>query len=241
VDKDGINDAVRHQYLHVVISLASDLVNTPTETVPSLRSNERCLCLLMLYVGLLLSLGFAVQARSDTACLYIGSPFTAFHGTSACPPQCNMSGFFTTATPLAPDLVENDGQFQFDVTPTSYEFTDGVTVATNFNSCFDFFSVGTDNSGNVVSYTVHGAVNSTAQVSHLENGQTVISVTSTLEDSTHSHTITVGAEDGHDALSNRDESAALGELQKHLDEQRQRAADVLAGRAQVKKITQQLQ
>jgi hypothetical protein len=89
--------------------------------------------------------------------------------------------------------------------------------------------------------TVHGAVNSTAQVSHLENGQTVISLTSKLEDATHSHTVTIGAEDGHDALSNRDESVALAELQKHLDGQRQRAADVLAGRAQVKKLTSQLQ
>ncbi len=88
--------------------------------------------------------------------------------------------------------------------------------------------------------TVHGAVNTTASVSHLENGQTVISLTSILDDATHLHTITVGAEDGHDAVSNRKEGDAIVELQKHLDEQRQRAADVLAGRAQIKKLTAQL-
>ena len=88
--------------------------------------------------------------------------------------------------------------------------------------------------------TPHGPVDSSAEILHLENGQTVISLTSTLDDSTHSHTITVGAEDGHDALSNRDESVALEELQNHLDAQRNRAADVLAGRAQIKKLTVQL-
>ena len=88
--------------------------------------------------------------------------------------------------------------------------------------------------------TVHGAVNSTAHVSHLENGQTVISLTSVLDDATHSHTVTIGAEDGHDAVSNRNEADAVSELQKHLDEQRQRAANVLAGRAQIKKLTAQL-
>jgi len=89
--------------------------------------------------------------------------------------------------------------------------------------------------------TPHGAVNSSAEISHLENGQTVINITSILGDAKHSHTVTVGAQDGHDALSNREESVALAELQKHLDEQRQRSADVLSGRAQIKKISQQLQ
>jgi hypothetical protein len=89
--------------------------------------------------------------------------------------------------------------------------------------------------------TPHGPVDSSAEISHLENGQTVIKLTSALDGAAHSHAVTVGAEDGHDALSNRDEAVALAELQKHLDEQRQRAAGVLAGRAQIKKITQQLQ
>jgi hypothetical protein len=88
--------------------------------------------------------------------------------------------------------------------------------------------------------TVHGAVNSSATISRLENGQTEIRLTSVLDDATHSHTITVGAEDGHDAVSNRSEADALTELQQHLDEQRQRAADVLSGRAQIKKLTTQL-
>jgi hypothetical protein len=89
--------------------------------------------------------------------------------------------------------------------------------------------------------TKHGDVESNAEITHLENGQTVISIASTLGDAKHAHTVTVGAVCGNDALLNRDEATALAELQKHLDEQRQRAADILAGRAQIKKLTQQLQ
>lgn len=35
-----------------------------------------------------------------------------------------------------------------------YGFTDGATVATNFNSCYDFFSIGTDSSGDIDSFTI---------------------------------------------------------------------------------------
>jgi hypothetical protein len=65
-----------------------------------------------------------------------------------------MSGFFTVSSPLAPNMVDNGQQFQFNVAPKLFVFTDGSTVATNFNSCFDFFSVGTAASGQIDAFTI---------------------------------------------------------------------------------------
>jgi hypothetical protein len=96
----------------------------------------------------------ATAAQADTAYVYLGNPFTGFSGTDQCPPQCGMLGFFIVATPLAPNMAGGGGQFQFDVTPLAYVFTDGSSVATNSNSCYDFFSIGTNSSGNIDSFTI---------------------------------------------------------------------------------------
>jgi PEP-CTERM motif len=94
------------------------------------------------------------SAHADTAYIYQGNPFTGFHGTYQCPPQCGMLGFFIVATPLAANMAGGGGQFQFNVSPIAYVFTDGASVATNSNSCFDFFSIGTDSSGDIDSFTI---------------------------------------------------------------------------------------
>jgi hypothetical protein len=85
--------------------------------------------------------------------------------------------------------------------------------------------------------TEHGDVSSTAEVLHTDNGQVLLHVVSQLGDATHSHTVTVGAEDGKDAISTMSEEELRTALQSHLDATRNDAANILSGRARVSKIT----
>jgi len=89
--------------------------------------------------------------------------------------------------------------------------------------------------------TEHGDVSSTADVQYSDNGQVVLHVTSTLGAAKHEHRVTVGAEDGSDAISTLSEDALKLSLQSHLDKVRDDAAKILSGRAKVQKITSQLQ
>jgi hypothetical protein len=88
--------------------------------------------------------------------------------------------------------------------------------------------------------TEHGDVVSTAEVLHTDNGQILLHITSKLGDATHEHRVTVGAEDGKDSLSTLSEADLQTSIQKHLDEKRAEAAQVLAGRAKVAKISANL-
>jgi hypothetical protein len=83
---------------------------------------------------------------------YTGNAFTGFHGTDACPPQCGISGFFTIAGPPPVDLIGSWGQFEFNVTPLAYSFTDGDVTFTNSDSCFDFFSISTSGTGDITAW-----------------------------------------------------------------------------------------
>jgi hypothetical protein len=89
--------------------------------------------------------------------------------------------------------------------------------------------------------TEHGNIVSTAEVLHTDNGQVLLHITSKLGDSKHEHRVTVGAEDGHDAVSSMSEADLQTSLQRHLDEKRTEAARILVGRAKVAKITALLQ
>jgi hypothetical protein len=104
-------------------------------------------CLIFLFV-------FAPLADADTTYTYTGNPFTSFHGSSACPPQCKITGSFTIAGPPPVNLTLSDQQFQFDITPLAYSFTDGNTTWTNANSCPDFFAISTDASGNITNWVM---------------------------------------------------------------------------------------
>jgi hypothetical protein len=81
--------------------------------------------------------------------------------------------------------------------------------------------------------TKHGDCSTVAEITHTDNGQTVIRLTAELAGHTHEHTVTVGAEDGYDALAElTDGGVAL--LQQHLDQARDKAARILAARVAVK-------
>lgn len=85
--------------------------------------------------------------------------------------------------------------------------------------------------------TEHGDVVSNVTVTHTDNGQVVLHIISKLGEATHEHRVTVGAEDGKDRLSTLPESELQAIIQKHLDEKRDEAAQVLVGRARVAKIS----
>jgi hypothetical protein len=82
----------------------------------------------------------------------------------------------------------------------------------------------------------YGTVNSSAEIFYTDNGQAVIHITSTLGEARHEHRITVGSEDGRDMVGSLSEDELKASLQKHLDEKRQQAADILNGRAKVAKV-----
>ena len=88
--------------------------------------------------------------------------------------------------------------------------------------------------------TEHGDVVSSASVSHTDNGQVVVHITSKLGNATHEHKVTVGAVDGKDRVSALSEAELQAAIQKHLDEKRDEAAQVLVGRARVAKISANL-
>lgn len=106
---------------------------------------------------LMILLGFALLANADTVTVYTytGNSFTNFNGSYACPPQCSLTGVFTVAGLPPANLSGGTGlQFDFNVLPLAYSFTDGHVTATNANSCYDFFTIGTDSSGNITAWTI---------------------------------------------------------------------------------------
>jgi len=88
--------------------------------------------------------------------------------------------------------------------------------------------------------TLQGDCVTTAEISHSDNGQVVLKVVSKLGDAEHTHTTTIGAEDGKDLVASLSENELKNHLQSHLDRVRAHAADVLAGRAKVSKIAAEL-
>jgi hypothetical protein len=88
-----------------------------------------------------------VAEASTTTYVYVGAQLNQFVGTT-CPPTCHLTGSFTVAQPLPPNLVEDVGG-SGAFTPLSFTFTDGVTTFTQFNSPVSGFAVHTDANGNI--------------------------------------------------------------------------------------------
>lgn len=97
-------------------------------------------------------------AKAQATYNFVGVPFNTFSNTS-CPPTCQITGSFTLAEPLAPNLSVPISQFAPDaagvtgsLTPTAFSFTDGVQTFTNFNTSDWGFSADTDAQGNITNY-----------------------------------------------------------------------------------------
>jgi hypothetical protein len=84
--------------------------------------------------------------------------------------------------------------------------------------------------------TQSGDVTHTLDIQQDEAGQTVVKVSSALGAFIHQHSITVGAEDGHDAVTALSDDELAASLQQEVDNARQNAATILSGRARVAKI-----
>jgi hypothetical protein len=95
-----------------------------------------------------LFLGPPIHAQSGmTTYTFVGPPFNAWYST-ACPPECRLTGSFTTTAPI-PAL------FYGRVNPSSYSFTDGTAVMTDLNSYLTNglpFLIQTDDVGNIMSW-----------------------------------------------------------------------------------------
>jgi hypothetical protein len=108
---------------------------------------------------------YVTQASADIIYTYIGSPFTNFHGDYSCPPECAITGTFTLAGSSPPaNLAGSSSQYAFDVDPISWSFSDGDVTANNLNGCYDFFSLSTDSTGNIIGWVIRMYTPSTGTI-----------------------------------------------------------------------------
>ncbi len=93
--------------------------------------------------------GVDVPTVPSTTYSITGNPFTTFTGSAACPPDCNISGSFTLAQPLAPNLS------LATITPTSFSFNVGPYVLDQNSATIAAFNyVSTDASGNITGWYI---------------------------------------------------------------------------------------
>jgi PEP-CTERM motif len=83
----------------------------------------------------------AQRVRADVVYTYTGNSFNDFLNGGTCPPTCNVTGSFTVAEPLGPNLSLTL------ITPLSFTITSGTATLTDGDPDNTFLSVGTDASG----------------------------------------------------------------------------------------------
>jgi hypothetical protein len=106
----------------------------------------------------------ASVAHADTTYTYTGNPFTDFTGIYPLSGTSNVSGSFTVAQPLAPNL------FDAHVTPTTWDFTDGhfSWVPGTYGSGevgTGGFVITTDSAGNITNWGISLDVKGTITLS----------------------------------------------------------------------------
>jgi hypothetical protein len=102
----------------------------------------------LLLVCIMLSVTLASSANAVATYSYEGDPFVSFNGTATNPPWTHISGYFTTNTPLAANLL-------FSIPPyTSYSFTNGVFTLTDANSTLIDLYVVTNSLGEIDAWVI---------------------------------------------------------------------------------------
>ena len=76
----------------------------------------------------LVAIFLAPSASADTIYTYTGNAFDSFPGNFACPPVCKITGSFTLAQPLPPNLSF------VTIFPKFFSFADGAVTLTPNNS-----------------------------------------------------------------------------------------------------------
>lgn len=89
----------------------------------------------------------AQQVKADVVYTYTGNPFDDFRNGGVCPPTCNITGSFTVAEPLAPNLALTL------ITPLSFTVTSGTATLTDGDPNNTDISVGTDALGAIDTWT----------------------------------------------------------------------------------------
>jgi len=120
------------------------------------KGNERAALRVgrLLLVAALLAIGLEQSARATTIYTYTGKAFTDFSGSYACPPECRITGSFTLAAPLPPNMVFIQ-QYGDNIHTLSYDFTDGLHHFTTANSTVTYLDVGTDSSANIDAWLIY--------------------------------------------------------------------------------------
>jgi hypothetical protein len=101
--------------------------------------------------SILLTIGFAAVldtplARADVTYTYTGNQFNDLRNGATCPPTCSVTGSFTVATALDPELPLTL------ITPLSFSLTSGGVTLTDGDPSGSSLSVGTDASGNITTW-----------------------------------------------------------------------------------------
>ncbi len=114
----------------------------------------RCILLGIKFLAAFVPSIFAVSGASGAATyVFVSANFDQSVGTS-CPPVCHITGSFTVAQPLAPNLMQDvggSGAFK----PLSFTFTDGVTTITQLNATSSGFAVHTDANGKITQWGMY--------------------------------------------------------------------------------------
>jgi len=99
-------------------------------------------------LAILLTAGpYACPARADITYTYIGNAFNIFPDLAVgCPPVCNVTGSFTVAQALAPDLS------LAPITPDSFSITSGGVTLTDGVPQDTGLQVSTDSSGAIFNW-----------------------------------------------------------------------------------------
>jgi hypothetical protein len=96
----------------------------------------------------LIAMGFMTgSALATTTYDYTGNAFNDFRNGGACPPTCNITGSFTVATPLAPDLPLTL------ITPISFSLSAGLTTLVDGDPANTSLEVSTDASGAISTWS----------------------------------------------------------------------------------------
>lgn len=112
------------------------------------RANDRCYgrlcCLLVISCAVLLP----VQAATEYD--YSGNLFNQFFNGGTCPPECRVTGSFSVAQPLAPNLPELTA-----ITPLSFSISSGGFTLTNatVDPANSSLSVGTNAAGQITTWS----------------------------------------------------------------------------------------
>jgi hypothetical protein len=110
------------------------------------RGKRSSLCTVILII-FLSTVMCQISSANNITYTYVGNPFTLFAGIDQCPPQCNVSGWFTISdAPLHPypgfsspvAIIHND---------ITFSFTDGLNTITQDNASNVDFELAIGSSG----------------------------------------------------------------------------------------------